>query len=312
LEREFGLESLSLERVALAKKVLGALDINVSDEGSLKYSLLEEVLRRCIQKEDIAYINLKLGDVSSQIVYILTANAKGLATEHEILSALRALLESAPSDSRSWALARHLRSSDRGRENKVARAVLLGPRASGKTSLLMGLYTHCLTDPRFQFPESSFNEFPTWYSMSKTLSTVATFEVECYELTVVAQRFPRPSATLQLWDSPGELMAHLQAFEAYEFQAGDSVFLTFNAAVEDREGKFSWDQQQYLDVRTWAIKAGYRIIPILTKTDLLSESALDRRAREIEEYFEEPLLVTSCMNGTGIDTFADTLVRSVI
>jgi hypothetical protein len=316
LSSEFIAESGSRERIEMAKRMLSVLDITYTETGSSKYKLLEEVLRRCIEKEDVRYLDVHSGESSSNIIYILTANAKGLASEGEIVSALATLLQNGPRDNRTWALARHLRKTDDERGYRPIRAVLVGPKESGKTALIYALQVHCLSDPRFRFPEASFKEFPRLYEMTLSIeakSVPLTPFLSCHRMDILKQQWlRRKPVTLLLWDSPGELMHNLPEIEHCGLHPGDLILVTFDCSNPSlwSDGQFTRNKE-YLDTLTWAKEAGYRVIPTLTKVDSATHDMREHWVREIRMYFDEPVLETSASHKTGLDNFVEILVQHV-
>jgi len=60
------------------------------------------------------------------------------------------------------------------------------------------------------------------------------------------------------------------------------------------------------------IKDGARVIPVATKSDLLSEDALTRRLAELNKLFTAEFLPTSAVTGVGLEQLRDTIDKKLI
>jgi hypothetical protein len=285
-------------RIALARNILTTIGVVTPELDPVIIRLLEEVITRCVKKEDVKSISIdSLEDGAAEIVYLLSANGNKLWNEAELYNALTSILDRHPNDGTVWQIARHFRATKTHTDKRPTRYVLAGPVASGKTSMLITLLFEMLRDKRVTFDAETLFSFSQAHHMLRrgmmqlrhgdgTVDRTVTTSFPRFRMNVGQGKTNSP---IELYDTSGEHLRHPEIiFQGLDtlLNRGDKLLLIFDPSrrtLFDDEGDVQpceFDEKRcgdYCEILRLAEQVGLSVVPVVTKVDLISVEDLNEK-----------------------------------
>ncbi len=321
---DMDVETRAQERVQLARSILTAIGILDQKNSDATSGLLEELMARCVRKEDIEVLKMEsLGDSSSEIVYVLGARGNRLLNDKALCKALSSILDRHPSDDIAWQIAKYFRSRTQGLAGAARRYILIGPIASGKSCLLAGLLFRMVQERRFRFhPETMLHLYRMHRSIREGRLLPATdlrIDIDSgFRMFVeTRKRFTKREEAFDIIDTSGEFLRHFNDKDYY-FGHGlakivrpqDTVLLIFDPsgrrnilgeddglprhAVTEREAF-----KEYQPFLEWAFSLHINILPVVTKADLIDKDELKGsvlpKVKQLFPAAQNPIFFTSVL-----------------
>jgi hypothetical protein len=289
------------ERIALARNILTTIGVVTPELDPITFKLLEEIISRCVKKEDVKSISIdSLEDGASEIVYLLSANTNKLLNESELFNALASILDRHPDNDIAWQIARYFRSIKDHSDKRPIRYILAGPIASGKSSILITLLFEMLRDRRFTFEAETLFSFSGMHHMLRDgvirlrdgdgiVNRTSTGGLHRIRMNLA---HGKANSLIEFFDTSGEDFHYPKdhAFPELEglLDRGDKLLLIFDPSRrvvldEDDEGDVLpcvFDEKscdEYCEFLKWAERLGLSIIPVVTKVDLISTEDLNEK-----------------------------------
>jgi GTPase SAR1 family protein len=308
------------ERIRLARSILLTIGVLTPDLDSTTSKLLEEIISRCVRKEDVKSLEMEsLGDGASEVVYLLSASGNKTLTESQLLDALTSILDRYPNDKIAWQIAKYFRVVRECSQKKTLRYVFLGPVGSGKSCLLAAILYGMLRDKRFAFEAETLLGLSSMHRSirERTLLPATVLPGHGFRMHLTGRTFIGRSHTcLELLDMSGEAFRSISRGESYWgteelLNRSDKVFLIFDPTV-GRSLLYDEDEggilpvvitkeilEQYSSFLERAKHFNIAVYPVMTKVDLVDIDEL--KGKTIPELklvlprCQEPIFVTSVL-----------------
>lgn len=316
----FAAQLEATERIKIARSILVALGVITADLDPTVCKLLEEVISRCVRKEDVRSVKMEsLGDGASEVVYLLSASVNKTLTESQLYEALTSILDRYPNDKIAWQIAKYFRVIRAAPAKKMLKYILLGPVGSGKSCLLASILFGMLRHRDFTFDAETLLALSSMHRSirERTLLPATSYGGHGFRIQLGSRRIINRPHGLELLDFAGEVFHSINRGETHwreviekSLKRKDRVFLIFDptggrSLLGEDEGEilpivFNKEVlEQYRGVLQWTRRLNVAVYPIMTKVDLIDIQELRERIipnlRSALPDCREPIFITSVL-----------------
>lgn len=323
-EPTFAAQLEATERIKIARSILVAIGVITPDLNPTVSKLLEEVISRCVRREDVRSVRMEsLGDGASEVVYLLSASGNKILTESQLCDALTSILDRYPNDPVAWQIAKYFRVSRARPQKKILKYVFLGPVASGKSCLLASILFGMLRHRNFTFDAETLLALSSMHRSIRErtlLPPTMRYVGHGFRIQLGGRSVINRPHSLELLDLAGEIFHSINRGDAHgrgereeiekSLKRNDRVFLIFDPTGgrsllgEDTGGilpiVFNKELlEQYRGVLQWTKRVNVAVYPVMTKVDLIDTQELRERIipqlRSALPDCREPIFITSVL-----------------